>query len=574
MDEPVVAPAHPGDAAAPADTAVPDPADPAGSAAAGRHRRFPTATVGVVCGLLASLPVLAAFLALVRDKWGPNLDEAANAWRSWDQLAGHRVSVGPITQATNALDRSVYDPGPAFYWVLALPTRLAPDAGPLVAAALLVLVCLIAGCSAARAVGGPAAAVVAAVGALVLTATLADQMLVMPIWNPYLPLLPWGATLLVAVAVAAGRLGWWPLLVALASLVVQSHLIYAPAVGLAVLTPIVGVRARSAVGDRAGRLWLLAGLAVGLVFWLPAVVQQVTGEPGNLGLLVRSTVLDDRPSIGLGSGLREFGAAVGPRPRWLRTPQPWDLTDVSAGSALLGAVALLAVAAVLALRWSAWSAGRRAFGVVALASGVLSVVTVAGIARDTMLAIVYLRYALYPVAMLLVAFLASALVDQLRMRTERHTPAGRSLRPRAPAVPTAIGVVAVISLGLSVWTAARTPDVASVLQGDRPRDVQAARAVRALLGPPPTRDARIEVGLPDPGGHDGVARQLAVGYQLRTLGWTPTIADPEISQLLAPVYTTRPGEPLVSLSAVPPPGARVLGRVEVGGSPLTVAVRP
>ena len=106
-------------------------------------------------------------------------------------------------------------------------------------------------------------------------------------WNPHVLVLPTMAIVVVAAALAAGWLSLLPVLVALASFVVQTHLGLGPAV-IAVsgaATAMLIVRAtmiRS--GERAPRIWpILTGtLGLFVVLWMLPLAQELSRPDGNL----------------------------------------------------------------------------------------------------------------------------------------------------------------------------------------------------------------------------------------------------------------------------------------------------
>jgi len=115
------------------------------------------------------------------------------------------------------------------------------------------------------------------------------------IWNPSVTVLPFVAMLLLAWSVACRD--WWamPWLAFVASFVVQTHVGLAPGAAAAIggcavigwtrvrrsATPLAASERRTV-----GRAALVA-VVVGLVAWLPPIVQELTGREGNLSALVQ-----------------------------------------------------------------------------------------------------------------------------------------------------------------------------------------------------------------------------------------------------------------------------------------------
>lgn len=161
---------------------------------------------------------------------------------------------------------------------------------------------------------------VVAAQALMLAAVV--SLLVRPIdlvltpWNPYVGLA--GVLLLVAAGwgLAARRSAAAFVLLPWSSFLVQSHVGYLPVVaavvltafGLMVIDEFFRRRAHAGGAPRVAVPWraLLLGAVVSAVMWLPPVVQQITGDPGNLGLLAAQLGGD---SQGLQAGLATMRAA-------------------------------------------------------------------------------------------------------------------------------------------------------------------------------------------------------------------------------------------------------------------------
>ena len=148
----------------------------------------------------------------------------------------------------------------------------------LFALAILVWVCFRA--------AGPVFLPIGVAAASALFATRALDMMASQ-WNPHVLVLPTMAIVVVAAAIAAGRILLLPVLVALASFVVQTHLGLGPAV-IAVsgaATAMLVVRAtviRS--GESATRVWpiLAATLGLFLILWMLPLAQEFSRPEGNL----------------------------------------------------------------------------------------------------------------------------------------------------------------------------------------------------------------------------------------------------------------------------------------------------
>jgi hypothetical protein len=329
-------------------------------------------------------------VALTRG-WVPTGDDAAIAFRALQTFSLHPPLVGLLSSAGAGLGHHLYDPGPLLFWLLAIPVRIDAAHGALWGAALIAAVIMSVAVEALWRRG-------AWIGGLLITLVLVDIAWLAPqvfenlMWNAYfpIPLLIAGAAF--AWLVATGTYGWWPLLVFVASVAAQCHLIYVlPAVGLALGAPIIGVL----LDGRPSRYrWLLWGLAVGVLCWIAPFAQEL-GSKGNLSAI--ATANSGRPTLGLEFGLRALARTAALHPIWtIHQPLTGDaaVALASTSSPVVGVVALVVVAVVgfLALR-----SGRReaaALNFLALIAAIALVTTfaifpVANVADLLYLTIVY-----------------------------------------------------------------------------------------------------------------------------------------------------------------------------------------
>src|SRR5205807_7235768 len=100
-------------------------------------------------------------------------------------------------------------------------------------------------------------------------------------WNPNVTVLPFTLFLFVGGAVAAGRHRLVPLLVAVASFVVQTHIEYAATtavvgmVALGLMLSPVPRHGRAEHPARQALPWLAVGLLVVVVLWAPPLIEQI-----------------------------------------------------------------------------------------------------------------------------------------------------------------------------------------------------------------------------------------------------------------------------------------------------------
>ena len=111
------------------------------------------------------------------------------------------------------------------------------------------------------------------------------------IWNPAVTVLPLGVLLLTGAAVACGRTAPIPLVVAIGSFLVQTHVGYLPCVAAAIACAAVfWWRARENAGPskRGSQVTtVVATLTTLVLLWTPPVVEELARTPGNLTSIAR-----------------------------------------------------------------------------------------------------------------------------------------------------------------------------------------------------------------------------------------------------------------------------------------------
>jgi hypothetical protein len=279
---------------------------------------FPLALVVRVTSHLAIWAVILIPTAMEMARgWRPLLDDATISARSYGVLSLHSPLLGQFSQASfshgsTTASHLIFSPGPLQYWLLAIPVHLDPTQGALWGAALWsgAILSLAAEAAWSR-VGWVGCAGVALV--VIDLAWTVPRVFVHLVWNPYFGLVFFLATVVFALVVATGSLGWWPVLVATASVASQTHLVFfAASVALALAAPVLGV-VRNGRPDRLRWLWV--GIGVGAVCWLAPVMQELTARPGNLTLLVTDGA--SRKGLGVDAGFRVLGTQGSVLPIWL-----------------------------------------------------------------------------------------------------------------------------------------------------------------------------------------------------------------------------------------------------------------
>ncbi|MGZ4618608.1 MAG: hypothetical protein ACXV3F_07745 [Frankiaceae bacterium] len=517
------------------------------------------------------MPLVVMFVALWRAGWRPIKDEATIAQRSWDVIAGHGPLVGQFTEASRLASHPVFDPGPSLYWLLTVPTHGSPYTGPLFAVTLLAIVSVFAACLAAASVGGRWAALCVGLGAVLLEWSLTAQ-LSESIWNPYLALAPFGAMLVTAWAVGAGRLRWWPCLILFGSFSGQAHLMFLPgSVALIVLAPAVGMVIRRRRSQRVGWRWAAVGAAAAVACWAPAIWQQLTHSPGNLTLLWRTATSAAGPKVGLSGGLRTLSRAVEPIPVWMRAPHPASLWETSGRAAVWATTALVVLAGIVVLAWRHRKPEVMSAALVALIADISIVWVIASISTNSVvlfLTILYIQFAIWPVGAMTWFAIGYAATAWAGVRA-RSTWSFLRIR-KTPRYALAGSAVLLVTMATVVgsYQYVQAPGMANLNQsGERWVLSRQAATIAALVGrPSPVDGPRIALRVPDPGGFDQAALMATYSYILRVNGWIPARFG-GWRDYLDPVFWARPADPVLMITSAPaPPGSRILGTVDYTGT--------
>jgi hypothetical protein len=277
-------------------------------------------TLGALLALtVVPFGVSAARLATARHAFQPFADEAAIELQT-RAVGAHRVLLGPYSRF------GFKHPGPALYYVLAVPYRLlGSGSNGILFGALLI--------NAAAAVGlvlvgwrrgGFALATVVCGATLLLMRSLGGTVLRDP-WNPYVTVLPFALTLLLAWAVAVGDAPMLPVLLGTATFVVQSHLGYAIPVAAALAVAVAGLvthvsaaRRNEDVRSPRWRVVLVSSAAVVAVMWLPVLGDELVGQR-NVTRIVKYFT-SHSGSLSWADASRVVALQSSWRPEWLTHP--------------------------------------------------------------------------------------------------------------------------------------------------------------------------------------------------------------------------------------------------------------
>jgi hypothetical protein len=314
-------------------------------------RRWRVGTPGVVAGLTAvvTLPLVVALGALHSPRWYPLLDLAMTELRVRDVGTRHTPLTGLVGRLSSNGNQGSH-PGPISFWALAPVYRVLGGS----AWSLFVGVVVMNATAIALTIwialrrGGARLALGVAAGLALLVNLYGTQVLTEP-WNPYMPVMWWPLTLVAVWAVLCDDLAMLPVAVFAASFCMQTHISYLGLVGGLMAIAAVGLAVRAVMlrgeGPALRRLgfWTAISVVLGVVLWLPTLVDQVTGDPGNMSIVYDYFRQSDESPIGLGRGAELLGAQLN---LWrLAAGQPTVTGTVVPGVALLVAwVAAVAAA--------------------------------------------------------------------------------------------------------------------------------------------------------------------------------------------------------------------------------------
>lgn len=498
----------------------------------------------ITCHAVAWFVVLAPTVVQLERGWFPIGDNAFLASRAYQVFSVHTPLVGMFATGLQSTGHRIYDLGPLQSWLLAIPVRLAPGVGPLVGAAI---VCGGASSLSIEALwhcrGWPAAIVVPLLmGDLFWQANLVFANL---LWNAYFGLMFFIATVAVSWVVACGRRNWWPVLVFVASVAAQSHLMFAvPSMALVVLSPLIGRSARTVERCR----WLAWGVVVGVVVWTAPLVQEFTSRTGNMTELIRYG--HSVPTTGVGYGLRMLTIAASPKPIMLtRYPSSVfaDFRFIEPTGSLVAGVAVLVTLVGI---W-VYARARGELDLAALAA--VTVVVAAGtafgfssIAKSYALGAAYLVYGLWVLGFLLwitwiwtgVIVLKHILATVGTGASHRRFRGVTPLLTSAGAAALALTSVAAAIGGLSIAITSGRTSVGMTAVSDIRRiasdvteRVPSPGPVAVVIRPSPVAAPNRSNAAVSPAFIDLVSN--AVAYQLIVDGWQPGL-EPSIGPFFQP----------------------------------------
>jgi hypothetical protein len=504
--------------------------------------------VRVVTHLAIWLAFLVPAFVQMAHGWRAIGDNAYVSLRAYQVFSLHPPLVGTWSSASSPVTHTFSCLGPLWFWLLAIPVRLDPLQGALWGSAVWCAAALSLAAEAAWRTKGWKAC--AAVGFVVVDLLwLAPQLFSDPPWNAFFGLFLLVATIVLAWVVGTGSLRWWPVLVLIGTADVQSHMFYVLSAGaLIVGAPLLGLARK---GRPENLRWLLGGIAVGLVLWLPPLIQEVTGHPGNITELLRFG--HHGRSVGAVFGLGTLTHAVTLPPVWVRHYPANYFGDFIAFIVPHGSVAggILVIVCLAAIGTTAWMTAHRDLATLAAIAVVCAVGLVASVAvlpQSSLKSLSYLAFSIWVVGLLWWAVLVWAVVIVIRVLQRRHG----LPRPRpAPARfvrGTAVAVLLVI-VGIGALGLRHTP-VSPFASGDRGAGTQVANiavAIERVVRPGPVAfELRLEDQAPvDSSRYVQTVRDAtSVVWRLSADGWQTGI-PPALASTSNPFGPAPPGSPKV-----------------------------
>ncbi len=272
-------------------------------------RRWHVAAASFV---VLAVPFVVAAVTLRRPHWYPVLDLTMTELRLRDVGTRHTPLIGLPGRIGPSLMEQGSHPGPLSFYLLAPMYRvLGSSAWAMLAASITLNVGALAASLAIAARRGGTRLVIAVAALLALLCLGYGLTALTQPWNPYLPLLWWVVFLLAVWSVACGDVVMLPAAVLVGSLCAQTHVPYLGlVVGIGAVAVVAAVREwlhatpGSSERRRVARWGIAAGM-VGVLLWIPPLVDQAVNDPGNLRALYDHLATPSGPDepAGIGRGV-------------------------------------------------------------------------------------------------------------------------------------------------------------------------------------------------------------------------------------------------------------------------------
>lgn len=290
--------------------------------------------------VMVVMPLMVAAVALAFRPWHPTLDLAMTELRVRDVGGRQTPLIGLPGRIGDFPDQGSH-PGPWSFWLIR-PFHLLSGGrawGMELGSAVLNSVAAVGALWIARRVGGFRVQLAIAGVLAVAIRGYGLSVLTHP-WNPYFPLLLWLVVLLATWATLSGDHRMALVVVTVGSVAAQTHVPYLlPAIAMSAL-------ALGALLVRRDLRTVAAAFGTAAFFWLPAAVDQVRREPGNISMLIDHFTGDtDESTIGAVEGSGVFLRHLDlPRIAWemLRSDDAFLVVSGETGGIAVGGVVVLA----------------------------------------------------------------------------------------------------------------------------------------------------------------------------------------------------------------------------------------
>jgi hypothetical protein len=275
--------------------------------------------LGVGLATVLAMPLIVALAALRTPRWYPILDLAQIELRLRDIGSRHTPLVGVAGRIFDDSGRQGSHPGPlGLYAIWPAYRLLGRTAWGMLVGAVTVHVVAIATLLwlAVRRGAQPLVLGMGTAAALLVLGYGGDA--VTSPWNPYLVAFWWVVFLIAVWSVLCRDFPVLPVAVVAGSFCVQNHAEYTALVvvllalaGSWSVREVVRERKREVHGARTAR-WLAVASIVGIVVWLPPLVEELRHDPGNFSILLDHFGSPPEKTIGLLRGTRLLLAHMNP----------------------------------------------------------------------------------------------------------------------------------------------------------------------------------------------------------------------------------------------------------------------
>jgi hypothetical protein len=328
--------------------------DASSPAPAARTRDIRSWSVPLGLTALLAVPLLIALVVLRHPRWYPLGDLAQTEMRVRAVASRHPPLIG-LPGRLGQFGNQGSHPGPMSFWLLWPFYQLfGGQSWALEAASVsLHVIAMATALWIAFRRGGTRLVLGVALVLAVLTRAYGGAFLTQA-WNPYLPLMAWIVVVLALWSVLVDDLVLLPVAVVAASFCMQTHLPYlglsGGLVGLTAMFVLVRAYVRRIDDTGAVRralTWTAIAVAVGIVVWIPPVIDELTRSPGNLTVVWRELTRTNptEPPLGGAKGVSWLLAVLNP---W-RLAGRAVLTTSANASIVPGLVVLLAWIAAVAV---------------------------------------------------------------------------------------------------------------------------------------------------------------------------------------------------------------------------------